>query len=143
MRAAAFERIFGSFRAILGAQIAPVALAAVEREQAEYFDEICGPASSREVFVVERQFEIVGFCALALDHETGVGEIDLNAVRPDHQGCGIGTWMYVLALERKRDAGMRVAMVGPGGVPSHASARRAHEKAFGSAIPSAYLYRSL
>ena len=144
IRAGAFKPIFASFRAILCAEIAPVALAAAEREQAEYLDEICGPASSREVFLVERQSEIVGFCALALDHETGVGEIDLNAVRPEHQGCGIGTWMYLFALDRMRDAGMRVATVGTGGDSSHAPARRAYEMAgFGPAIPSTYLYCSL
>ncbi|MEM7223540.1 MAG: GNAT family N-acetyltransferase [Pseudomonadota bacterium] len=70
-----------------------------------------------------------------------MGEIDLNAVDPDHQGSGVGAWMYAYALDRMKEAGMLVASVGTGGDPSHAPARRAYEKAgFGPAIPSVHLY---
>jgi GNAT superfamily N-acetyltransferase len=65
-------------------------------------------------------------------------------VQPAHAGLGIGTAMYEHVLARMRALGMAVATVGTGGDPSHAPARRAHEKAgFGPAIPSITLYRLL
>ena len=144
IRAAAFRPIFRSFRRIVGKAIAEVAFAAAEQEQADLLDRYCGAESDREVLVVEIDPDIVGFCALTCDQDSKVGEIDLNAVHPDHQGKGIGTWMFEAALERMRAAGMKVATVGTGGDPSHAFARRAYAKAgFGPAIPSVYLYREL
>lgn len=144
IREAAFEPVFRSFRGILGERIAAVALASAEREQAELLDQICGAGSSHHVLVVEYGPEIVAFCAVTCDQASKVGEIDLNAVHPDHQGQGIGAWMYERALAHLQAAGMQVATVGTGGDPSHASARRAYEKAgFGPAIPSLYMYRSL
>lgn len=144
IREAAFAPVFASFRQIVGEAIAPVAFAAAEQEQAGLLDRICGTESEHEVMVVERRSEIVAFCAVKADRESGVGEIDLNAVHPDWQGRGIGTWMYGLALERLKIAGMQVATVGTGGDAAHAPARRAYEKAgFGVGIPSVYLYRSL
>ncbi|MCG8544421.1 MAG: GNAT family N-acetyltransferase [Alphaproteobacteria bacterium] len=144
IRVAAFEPVFRSFRSILGDEIARVAIGSAEREQADYLDSICGPKSDREVYVVEHDSEIVAFCAVALDQDSKVGEIDLNAVEPDYQGGGVGTWMYAFALARMKEAGMLVATVGTGGDPSHAPARRAYEKAgFGPALPSLHMYRSL
>lgn len=144
IREAAFKPVFGSFRRIVGEKIAAVAFASAEREQAELLDRICEAGSEHDVFVVESESHIVAFCSVSLDRDSKVGEIGLNAVRPDYQGKGIGTVMYNHALERMREAGMRVATVGTGGDPSHAPARRAYEKAgFGPALPSLYLYRSL
>lgn len=144
IREAAFAPVFQSFRQIVGEAIAPIAFAAAEREQAELLERICGPGSEHEVFLVEQGAEVVAFCSVKADRETGVGEIDLNAVHPDWQGRGIGTWMYGCALERLRAAGMAVATVGTGGDSSHAPARRAYEKAgFAVGIPSVYLYRML
>lgn len=144
IREAAFKPVFQSFRQIVGGAIAPIAFAAAEREQAELLNRTCGTGSEHEVFVVEQGAEVVAFCSVKADRETGVGEIDLNAVHPDWQGRGIGTWMYGQALERLKAMGMRVATVGTGGDASHAPARRAYEKAgFGPGIPSVYLYRAL
>ena len=144
VREAAFRPIFRSFRSIVGEEIAPIALAGLESEQADYLDKICGSESDHEVYVVEEGAEIMAFCAVALDHKTKLGEIDLNAVDPEHQGRGVGARMYAFVLDRMKDAGMRVATVGTGGDPSHAPARRAYEKAgFGAVIPSVYMYRSL
>ena len=144
IRAAAFRPIFRSFRRIVGEAIAEVAFAEAEQEQADLLDRYCGTELNREVLVVELGPDIVGFCALTCDENSKVGEIDLNAVHPDYQGKGIGTWMFEAALERMRAAGMKVATVGTGGDLSHAPARRSYAKAgFGPAIPSVYLYRTL
>ena len=144
IREAAYKPVFQSFRSIVGEKIALVAFSSVEREQAELLNQICEAKSSHTVFVVEHGSEIVAFCSVTVDQKSKVGVIDLNAVHPDYQGRGIGTWMYEFALDRLRAAGMNVATVGTGGDPSHAPARRAYEKAgFGPGIPSIYLYRSL
>ncbi|MEZ5894453.1 MAG: GNAT family N-acetyltransferase [Parvularculaceae bacterium] len=146
IREAAFRPVFSSFRTIVGETIASAAFASAEREQGDHLDALCRAETGREVevHVVERSGELAAFVAIALDRETRVGEIELNAVHPDHQGAGIGAAMYGLALDRMRAAGMTVATVGTGGDDSHAPARRAYEKAgFGRAIPSLYLYRAL
>lgn len=144
IREVAFRPVFRSFRNLVGDEIAPIAMATLESEQADYLDKLCGAESDHEVYVVEQDAEIVAFCAVALDRKSKVGEVDLNAVDPEHQGCGIGAWMYAFALNRMKEAGMAVATVGTGGDSSHAPARRAYEKAgFGAAIPSVYLYRPL
>ena len=144
IREAAFKPVFESFRRIVGEEIAPVAFASAEREQAEWLDRICEAGSEHDVFVIACGPDIVAFCSVSLDRDSKVGEIGLNAVQPDHQGKGIGTVMFEYALERMREAGMRVATVGTGGDPSHAPARRAYQKAgFGPALPSLHLYRSL
>ncbi len=144
IREAAYMPVFESFRSIVGEKIAAVALANAEREQGEFLNEICMVDSAHEVFVIERDAEIVAFCSITCDQETKVGVIDLNAVHPDYQGKGVGTWMYDYAVEQLRLVGMRVAEVGTGGDPSHAPARKAYAKAgFGPGIPSVYLYQKL
>ncbi len=144
IRMAAFRPVFPSFRAIVGEAIAEVAFARAEAEQADHLDKMCRPDSGREVHVVERDGRIVAFFGIALDHDTKLGELDLNAVDPAEQGRGIGTNMVAFALVRMMAAGMRVATVGTGGDPAHAPARRAYEKAgFGPAIPGMYYYKAL
>ena len=144
IREAAYKPVFRSFREIVGAEIAPTAMASAESEQSDYLEKICGADSHRDVYVFEENSKIVAFCALAMNHETKLGEIDLNAVDPDHQGRGIGAWMYSFALERMKEVGMVVATVGTGGDASHAPARRAYEKVgFGPAIPSVHYYKLL
>lgn len=144
VREAAFRPVFKSFREIVGDKIASVAFANAEREQAEYLESLCAPQSGKEVYVVERDGEQVAFFCIALDHTSKVGELDLNAVHPDHQGEGIAVWMYSWAIDRMKQAGMSVATVGTGGDKSHAPARRAYEKAgFKASLPNVHLYRSL
>ncbi len=144
IREAAYTPVFKSFRSIVGEKIAAVALANAEREQGEFLDEICEADSAHDVFVVEHEAEIVAFCSITCNQETKVGVIDLNAVHPDCQGKGVGTWMYEYAVEQLRAGWMRVAEVGTGGDPSHAPARRAYAKAgFGPGIPNVYLYQEL
>ncbi len=144
IRNAAFKPVFQSFRGLLGKDIAAIALATAEAEQGEHLDRVCSDAASNRVFVAESDGVIVGFYSVSLDTAAKVGEIDLNAVHPDHQGKGIGAAMFEHALDIMREAGMQVATVGTGGDVSHAPARRAYEKAgFNAALPSVYLYRTL
>ena len=137
IREAAYKPVFQSFRNIVGEKIAAIAIADAEQEQTDLLNRICQTGSSHEVFVVEYEIAVVAFCAMTLNQDSKVREIDLNAVHPEFQGKGIGTSMYRFALDRMREAGMSVATVGTGGDPSHAPARRAYEKVgFGPAIPA-------
>lgn len=142
IREAAFAPVFASFRKLVGEAIAPIAFAEAEKEQADLLDKYCAPDSDREVYVIETRGEVAGFCAVALDLNTKIGEIDLNAVHPDHQGGGFGGKLYAFALARMKEGGMKVATVGTGGDAAHAPARRAYEKAgFAAAVRSVYYYK--
>jgi GNAT superfamily N-acetyltransferase len=144
IRQAAFAPVFGSFRRIVGEEIAAIALADAEAEQAKHLDDICAAASDHTVQVVTIDGGIVGFVSFTVDPAKRTGEIGLNAVHPDHAGSGIGTWMYEHVLAQMKELGVAVALVGTGSDAGHAPARRAYEKAgFGPAIPSVYMYRLL
>jgi GNAT superfamily N-acetyltransferase len=65
------------------------------------------------------------------------------AVDPNSQNHGLGTTMTNLATDWMRAAGMRVAMIGTGGDPGHAPARRVYEKAGYTAIPVANYFMAL
>jgi GNAT superfamily N-acetyltransferase len=144
VRRAAFAPVFASFRSILGEDIYNLAQAHSDEAQAGYLASLLAPDSGWEVYAAERADIVVGFVSLQLNRDTTIGEIGLNAVHPDWAGEGIGAAMYGFAVERMREAGMRVATVSTGGDPSHAPARRAYEKAgFKVGIPSIWLCQKL
>lgn len=144
IREAAFAPVFQSFRALVGEEIAPIAFAHAEKEQADYLNTLCEPGEHHRVYVALAKGALCGFVAVKWDPETKVGEIDLNAVHPDNQGEGVGLKLYEFALEVMRQNGMVVASVGTGGDESHTPARRTYEKAgFSRAVPSIYMYRTL
>ena len=144
VRKAAFEPVFRSFRDIVGEQIATLAFAHADAEQARLLDGVCAAGSGHHVLVVTIREEVVGFASFTLDADKRTGEMGLNAVHPAHAGRGLGTWMYERVLARMKDLGAALATVGTGGDPSHAPARRAYEKAgFGPALPSLYVYKLL
>jgi ribosomal protein S18 acetylase RimI-like enzyme len=145
IRAAAFEPVFRSFRDTVGKEIAAIAFAHADAEQARLLDGICEAGSEHRVLVVEAaRGEAVGFVSFTVDAGKRTGEIGLNAVHPKRAGRGIGSMMYEHVLARMRELGIALATVGTGADPSHAPARRAYEKAgFGPAIPSVFLYRLL
>lgn len=144
VREAAFEPVFRSLRDIVGEQIAAIAFAHADAEQAKLLRNICGADSGHHVLVVTIGDEVVGFVSFTIDADKRLGEIGLNAVHPEHAGRGIGTGMYEHVMARMKEHGMALATVGTGGDPSHAPARRAYEKAgFGPALPSISLYKLL
>ena len=141
---AAFAPVFASFRSILGDEIYELAQRREDEAQAGHLSSLIAGTPNWELYVAQQGDEIVGFVAIQRDTETGVGEIGLNAVDPIRAGFGIGTAMYEFAIERLRQDGMKVAVVGTGGDPSHAPARRAYQKAgFTVEIPSVWMCRKL
>lgn len=96
------------------------------------------------MWVAEAGASAVGFVAIELHHpERDMGEISMLAVDPDHQGGGVGIALTEFALDRLRDAGMKVAMVETGGDPGHAAARRTYEKAGFVLLPIARYFKNL
>jgi GNAT superfamily N-acetyltransferase len=144
IRRAAFAPVFASFRSILGEEIYELAQRRDDEGQESLLASLLPANSGWELFVAQSDEAIVAFVSLRCHHETTVGEIGLNAVDPAHGGKGIGTLLYEFALARLKQGGMKVAMVGTGGDPSHAPARRAYRKAgFDVEIPSVWMYRKL
>ncbi|HEV2568860.1 GNAT family N-acetyltransferase [Sphingomonas sp.] len=144
IRAAAFAPIFASFRELVGAEIAGAALKSAEAEQSALLETLCQPEPCRRVLVAALDSGPVGFCSARVEPEQRLGEIELNAVHPDHAGLGIGSRLIGAALQWLKNQGAEVATVGTGADPSHAAARRAYQKVgFGPAIPSIYLYKRL
>jgi GNAT superfamily N-acetyltransferase len=83
------------------------------------------------------------FVAATLHRERLIGEISMLAVDPGHQGSGVGTALTELATDWLRRCGMRVAMVGTGGDPGHAPARRVYQKADYRSLPVARYFKAL
>jgi len=71
------------------------------------------------------------------------GEIAMLAVDPACQHRGLGTALTEFGTAWLRDAGMRVAMIGTGGDPGHAPARRVYAKADYTLIPMARYFKAL
>jgi ribosomal protein S18 acetylase RimI-like enzyme len=145
IRQAAFAPVFRSFAQVVGEEIAVLAFARADEEQARLLDALCGAAGpDRPVLVAVLGGAVVGFVCFSTEADGRVGEIGLNAVHPDHAGRGIGTEMVRRVLARLKARGAALATVSTGGDPGHAPARRAYEKAgFGAALPSVSLYRLL
>ena len=144
IRRAAFAPVFASFRSLLGDEIYELAQRREDEAQQGLLTSLLAGDPSWSLYVAESGGEIVGFVAVRLDGEKQLGEIGLNAVDPARAGKGIGTAMYEFAVERMKQAGMKVATVATGGDPSHAPARRAYQKAgFLAQIPSVWMCRKL
>lgn len=144
IRAAAFGPVFASFRQLVGADIAGVALRDAEAEQEALLDRIAAPGAADRIVVAVLGDRLVGFASYTIGADGRVGELGLNAVDPANAGSGIGTTMYRHVLNLMRESGVEVATVGVGGDDSHAAARAAYAKAgFGPGIPSVYLYARL
>ena len=144
IRRAAFTPVFASFRSLAGPEVAAVAFAGEEDGQRRHFEEMLEGGADNQVYVAHTGGDVVGFVTVMLDRSKALGEIGLNAVDPAYANQGIGTALYEFALERMREAGMKVATVGTGADDSHAPARAAYAKAgFDRAIPGVHLYRKL
>ena len=105
--------------------------------------EVCASQETR-VWVAEVEGATVGFVSTEVfDPERRMGEIYMLAVDPNYHGGGIGTALTEFAIDRLKDAGMRVAIVETGGDPGHAAARRTYEKAGYTLLPIARYFKYL
>ena len=139
----AWAPVFASIEQVLGSAIFRRLHPDWRQDQRRAVEEVCAGKHGR-VWVAEVDGAAVGFVAVdVFDSKRSMGEITMLAVDPDHQGGGIGTALTDFALDRLKDAGMRIAMVETGGDPGHAAARRTYEKAGYVLSPVARYFKNL
>ena len=139
----AWAPAFASLEQTLGSEIFRRQHPDWREDQRRAVEEVCATKKGR-VWVAEAGASAVGFVAVEYDHpEIGMGEISMLAVDPDHQGRGIGTALTGFALDRLKEAGMKVAVVETGGDPGHAPARHVYEKAGYTLLPIARYFKNL
>jgi ribosomal protein S18 acetylase RimI-like enzyme len=110
-------------------------------QQRDVEDVISAPTSN--VWVADVQATVAGFVAVRIHDDRRIGEIDMLAVDPSHQGAGIGTALTRFALAWIKESDISVAMVGTGADPGHAPARRTYEKAGMTLVPMARYFMKL
>lgn len=137
-----FEPIFGSFKRILGPEIFFLVYPDWKQSQSEGVESVC-MSDQMSVWVADIGGRAVGYIAYELHDKDKSGEVQLLAVHPEYQNDGIGTALNAFALEKMREAGMRIAVVGTGGDESHAPARRCYEKAGYTGLPLVRYYQKL
>lgn len=130
--------VFASFRAALGGPIYAALFPDWESTQARAVEDVCRDGATT-VWVADRQDRAVGFVAIRVAD----GEIHMLSADPDHQRQGIGSALTDFAVERLREAGVTPAVVGTGGDPGHAPARRTYERAGFTAFPQVQYYKRL
>jgi ribosomal protein S18 acetylase RimI-like enzyme len=140
---AAWAPVFSSFEQILGPAIFSIIYPDWRTTQREGVESVCNDGDKTIVWVAEVDGAVVGFVAYELYDKDKTGEVMLLAVHPDYQNHGIGTELNKLALEKIKAAGMRMAVVGTGGDPGHAPARRSYEKAGYTGLPLVRYYKDL
>ena len=137
--AAAFAPVVAGLRDRVGPGLAPAAFGAAEAMQAGRLDAL---ATQGELLVAEIDGALVGFAGLVV--QGSLGELELNAVHPDHQRRGVGRALTSAALDRLRTLGAEVASVATGTDAGHAPALAAYRAAgFGAEIAAVRLYRAL
>jgi ribosomal protein S18 acetylase RimI-like enzyme len=139
----AWAPVFASLERVWGTEIFGRLHPDWREDQRRAVEDVCAAKKDR-VWVAEVDGAAVGFVSVdVFDAERSMGEISMLAVDPDHQGDGIGTALTEFALDRLKDAGMKVAMVETGGDPGHAAARRTYEKAGYVLSPVARYFKNL
>ena len=139
----AWEPVFTAWQEILGPKLYPLAIYPDWRKsQQEVVERACKDETINTwVAIVDES--VVGFVAYELDEKSKTGEIRLIAVHHEHQNHGIGTELNTFALQKLKDGGMKLAVVGTGGDEGHAPARRSYEKAGYTALPLVRYYKDL
>jgi ribosomal protein S18 acetylase RimI-like enzyme len=139
----AWAPVFSSFEQILGPEIYPIIYPDWQKRQREEVEKVCKDGEKTIVWVAKVDGIVVGFLAYKLHSKDKSGEVHLLAVHPEYQNRGIGTELNKFALEKMRESGMTLAVVGTGGDESHAPARRSYEKAGYTALPLVRYYKDL
>ncbi len=99
--------------------------------------------ANTEVWIADVGGRAVGFVAVKLDVERGMGEVYMLAVDPDHQQHGLGSALTRVATDWIREAGLPLAVIDTAGDVSHAPARRMYEKAGYSPMPIVRYFKVL
>ncbi|MBV9258774.1 MAG: GNAT family N-acetyltransferase [Ktedonobacteraceae bacterium] len=143
----AWAPVFHSFEQVLGTRIYSHLFPDWKKTQRAVVEKICREHEKTLVWVAEAHGKITGFIAYTLDSQENdqenTGEVELLAVHPEFQNHGIGTELNRFVLEKMKENGIKLAIVGTGGDPGHAPARRTYEKAGYTALPIVRYYQDL
>ncbi len=139
----AWASVFASFEQVLGPTIYAKVYPDWKKSQREGVAAVCRDVENYTTWVAELDQTVVGFIAYELNFKERVGEVYLLAVHPDYQNQGIGTELNNFALGKMKERGVQLAVVGTGGDPGHAPARRAYEKAGYTPLPLVRYYKDL
>ncbi len=139
----AWEPVFQSFQQVLGPTIYGQLYPDWQTSQKEDVTAVCQNVAKYTTLVAETEGRVVGFLAYELNQTEQTGEVYMLAVHPDYQKRGIGTTLNMLALAEMKERGMKLAVVGTGGDPGHAPARKAYEKVGYTALPIVRYYKEL
>jgi GNAT superfamily N-acetyltransferase len=139
----AWVPVFISFEQVLGSTIYKLIWPDWRTSQKEGVETICKDSEKYTTWVAESDGIVVGFLACGLNDENKNGEVMLLAVHPEYQNRGIGIELYTFALEKMKESGMKLAVVGTGGDPGHAPARRSYEKARYTPLPLVRYHKDL
>jgi ribosomal protein S18 acetylase RimI-like enzyme len=139
----AWEPVFQSFAKIMGPQIFALQYPDWRKSQGEAVENVCRDTGKFDTYVAEVDGKAVGFIAIEMNHETKFGEVYMLAVHPAYHNQGIGTELNRYALQKMREAGMKLAVVGTGGEEGHAPARASYEKAGYTGLPLMRYYQEL
>jgi GNAT superfamily N-acetyltransferase len=124
----AWTPVFESMRAELGGEIFDQLYPGWLGDQAVAVrDNLAAHGDSTWVAVEDAV--VVGFAIGLLADERPIGEVDMVAVDPAYQGRGYGLALTNHVTEWIRAAGKTVAVIGTGGDPGHAPARRTYARA--------------
>ena len=139
----AWEPVFTAWQRILGPHLYPIAIYPDWRKsQGELVEKFCRD-EKMHTWVTEVDGKVVGFVVYELNDSNKIGEVQLLAVHPEYQNRGIGTELNNFALQKLKESGMRLAVVGTGGDEGHAPARRSYEKAGYTGLPLVRYYKDL
>ena len=139
----AWAPVFAAWERILGPELYPIAIYPDWRKgQKEVVEKICNDEKIT-TWVAEVDGKVVGFVAYELNDITKIGEVQLLAVHPEYQNHGIGTQLNLFALQKLKEGGMKLAVVGTGGDEGHAPARKSYEKAGYTGLPLVRYYKAL
>ena len=142
----AWEPVFTAWKKILGPSLYAIAIYPEapdwQHGQKQVVEKFClDPNMNTWVAVVDGK--VVGFVVYELNDSTKVGEVQLLAVHPEYQNDGTGTELNLFALQKLKEGGMKLAVVGTGGDEGHAPARRSYEKAGYTGLPAVRYYKEL
>ena len=139
----AWEPVFTAWQRILGPDLYPIAIYPDWRTgQTEVVEKVIA-IEHMHTWVADVDGVVAGFVCYELNHETKVGEVQLLAVHPGYQNHGVGTQLNLFALQKLKEGGMKLAVVGTGGDEGHAPARRSYEKAGYTGLPLMRYYQKL
>jgi GNAT superfamily N-acetyltransferase len=139
----AWAPVHQSVEQVLGSRIYTEICPDWREEQRTVVGGACDDPNAYSVCVARVEGVTAGFIAYTVNTKDRIGHVHLLAVHPDFQNRGIGTALNTFALDKMRDSGMRVAVVGTGGDPGHAPARRSYEKAGYTPLPLVRYYQVL